>query len=219
MLKAALFDWDGTLADSRKVIVASFLNALTTINCDINNEFIERLIGVGSAETFRKILRASETSFDESLISALVEEKIHNEIDMSANIKLFPGALELLGALHGKVRIGLASMNDRVTIYHLLRTTGTQRFFEVIVTAGEITKSKPNPEIFLKCAIALGIEPHQCVVFEDSIFGVEAAKTAEMACIAVLTGVYSKEELEKAEPDLIIDSLKRKTDIFNLIFR
>jgi beta-phosphoglucomutase-like phosphatase (HAD superfamily) len=110
MLKAALFDWDGTLADSRKVIVASFQNALTTINCDINNEFIERLIGVGSAETFRKILHASETSFDESLISALVEEKIHNEINMSADIKLFPGALELLEALHGKVRIGLAKI-------------------------------------------------------------------------------------------------------------
>jgi beta-phosphoglucomutase len=218
MFKAVLFDWDGTLADSRQVIVASFQKALGAINCRISSEFIERLIGVGSAETFREILRASETSFDDALIRSLVEKKIQNEIEMSADIKLFSGAAELLEALQGKVKVGLASMNDRASLNHLLKTTGTKRFFEAVVTAGDITKSKPNPEIFLKCAATLECDPRECVVVEDSIFGVEAAKTAGMGCIAVLTGVYSRSELEKAKPDLIIESLTEKTRVLNLIF-
>jgi beta-phosphoglucomutase-like phosphatase (HAD superfamily) len=56
------------------------------------------------------------------------------------------------------------------------------------------------------------------VVVEDSVFGVKAAKTAKMGCIAVLTGVYSREELEKANPGLIVDSLKEKSEVLNFIF-
>jgi HAD superfamily hydrolase (TIGR01509 family) len=138
---------------------------------------------------------------------------------MSANIKLLPGVLELLEALQGRVNVGLASMNDRASINQLLKLTGTQRFFDVVVTAGDIAKPKPNPEIFLKCALNLKSTPNKCVVFEDSIFGVEAAKTAEMGCIAVLTGVYSRKELMKAKPDLIVDSLEEKNEIFNLVFQ
>jgi len=219
MFKAVLFDWDGTLADTRQVVVASFQKALTSIHCTVSNEFIERLIGVGSAETFKEILRASKTSFDEPLIQSLVEKKIQNEINMGSKVKLFPGALELLEALQGKVKVGLASMNDRPVINHLLKTTGTKRFFEAVLTAADIAKSKPNPEIFLKCATSLGCEPRECLVVEDSIFGVEAAKTAEMGCIAVLTGVYSQGELEKAKPDLIVGSLRAQTSVLNLIFR
>jgi HAD superfamily hydrolase (TIGR01509 family) len=218
MFEAVIFDWDGTLADSRHVIVDSFQKALSTIHCNISSEFIERLIGVGSAETFREIIRASKTGFNEPLIKSLVEKKIQNEIEMSANIRLFPGALALLEALQGRVKVGLASMNDPEAIKHLLKTTSTQRFFDVVVTAGDIAKPKPNPEIFLKCAVKLASEPRKCVVFEDSILGVEAAKAAEMGCIAVLTGVYSRNELKKAKPDLIVDSLTEKIKILNLIF-
>ena len=218
MFEAVIFDLDGTLADSRQVIVDSFQKALTAIHCKISDAFIERLIGVGSAETFREILRASGTRFDEHLIKSLVEKKIQNEIEMSTNIKLFPGVLELLEALQGKVKVGLASMNDRASINQLLKLTGTQRFFDVVVTAGDIAKPKPNPEIFLKCALKLGNKPAECVVVEDSIFGVKAAKTAKMSCIAVLTGVYSQKELKKANPDLIVPSLREKSSILKFIF-
>jgi len=218
MFEAVIFDWDGTLADTRQVVVASFQKALSEVHCKISDEFIERLIGIGSAETFREIMRASQTNFDETLIRRLVEKKIQNELEMSDKVKMFSGSLELLEALRGKVKLGLASMNDRAVINHLLKITNTQRFFDIVVTAGDIVKSKPNPEIFLKCALKLGSKPDKCVVVEDSIFGVEAAKTAKMGCIAVLTGVYSQKELKKANPDVIVDSLKEKTEVLNFIF-
>jgi len=138
---------------------------------------------------------------------------------MSDNVKLFDGSLDLLEHLQGKVKLGLASMNDRKVINNLLKMTNMQRFFAVTLTAGDISNPKPNPEIFLKCAHKLRSSPERCVVVEDSIFGVKAAKTAKMDCIAVLTGVYSREELKKAKPDLIVDSLKEKSEILNFIFR
>lgn len=219
MFEAVIFDWDGTLADTRQVVVASFQKALSEVHSKISDKFIERRIGIGSAETFREMLRSSQTSFDEALIRSLVKKKIQNEIEMSSKVKLFAGALELLESLHGKVKLGLASMNDRAVISHMLKMTDTQRFFDKVVTADDIVNPKPNPEIFLKCALKLRSKPDKCVVVEDSIFGVEAAKAAKMGCIAVVTGVYSQKELKKAKPDLIIDSLKEKNDVLSFIFR
>jgi HAD superfamily hydrolase (TIGR01509 family) len=218
MFEAAIFDWDGTLADTRQVVVASFQKALSCTHCKTSDKIIERLIGIGSVETFREILRSSNTGFDERLIKSLVKKKIQNEIELSGKVKLFAGAIALLEALHGKVKLGLASMNDRAVINHMLKTTNTQKFFDVFVTADDIAEPKPDPEIFLKCALELGSKPDKCVVFEDSIFGVKAAKTAKMSCIAVLTGVYSQKELEKAKPDLVVNSLKEKNEILNFLF-
>jgi len=218
MFEAVIFDWDGTLADTRQVVVASFQKALSDIHCKISDEFIERRIGIGSAETFREILRSSKMRFDETLIKRLVEKKIQNEIEMSGYVKLFDGSLDLLEHLQGKVKLGLASMNDRDVISNLLKITGTQRFLDVILTADDVSEPKPDPEIFLKCARKLRSSPERCVVVEDSVFGVKAAKTAKMGCIAVLMGVYSRGELEKASPDLIVDSLKGKSEVLNFIF-
>jgi len=219
MFEAVIFDWDGTLADTRQVIVTSFQKALSDVKCRISDEFIERLIGIGSAETFREILRSSRTSFDETLIKRLVEKKVQNEIEMSAAVKLFDGSLDLLEHLQGKVKLGLASMNDQKAIDHLLKTTNIHKFFGAILTADDISKPKPDPEIFLKCALKLKSKPDKCVVFEDSIFGVEAAKKARMGCIAVLTGVYSRKELKNAGADLVVSSLSEKEAILHFVLK
>jgi len=219
MFEAVIFDWDGTLADTRQVVVSSFQKALRAVHCEISGEFIERRIGIGSAQTFREILRSSKIRFDETLIKSLVEKKIKNEIEMSGDVKLFVGSLDFLEGLQGKVKLGLASMNDREFIDYLLKTTNIQRFFDAVVTADDISNPKPNPEIFLKCALKLRSSQEKCVVVEDSIFGVEAAKKARMGCIAVLTGVYSRTELENAGADLLVSSLREKEAILRFVLK
>lgn len=213
MFEAVIFDWDGTLADTSQVVVASFQKALSDIHCKISGEFIERRIGIGSKETFREILQASKMRFDETLIKSLAEKKIQTEIKLSGGVKLFDGSLELLESLQGKLKLGLASMNDREVIDHMLKTTNTQRFFDATLTANDISNSKPDPEILFKCALKLGTRPERCVVVEDSIFGVGAAKNARMSCIAVQTGIYSRTELVNAGADLIVSSLTKKEAI------
>jgi beta-phosphoglucomutase len=205
--KAAIFDWDGTLADTRKVIVLSFQKTLKESNLSVSDEYIERRIGIGAAETFREILQSAKRQVNEGLVERLVERKSQLEIELTSQIKLFPGARSLLEALRGKLKVGLASMNNRSIIMHLVEANNLTKYFETTLTAESISLSKPNPEIFLKTAEKLKTNPELCVVLEDSIFGVKAAKSGGMGCIAVTTGVYSRAELEREKADLVVDSL------------
>jgi beta-phosphoglucomutase len=207
MLEAAIFDWDGTLADTRKTIDISFQRALKEISLTVPTQYIERRIGIGAAETFRAILEAANRRVDEKVVKRLVEQKSKIQIQLADEVTLFDGGRELLSALHGKVKIGLASMNNRNVIMHLLQAKGLVDCFDVVLTVEAVTHSKPDPEIFLKTAQQLKAKPEACVVFEDSIFGVKAARAAGMSCIAVSTGVYSGKELEEEKPDLVVESL------------
>jgi beta-phosphoglucomutase len=207
MFEAAIFDWDGTLADTRKVIVISFQKTLNEINIEVSSEYIERRIGIGAAETFRDVMRSNKMPVNEKLVQHLVERKSQLEIELIPQVKLFPGARELLEVLCGKLKVGLASMNNHSVIFHMVEANGLKKYFVVILTADSVSHSKPNPEIFLKTASELRISPEKCVVFEDSIFGVKAAKSAKMGCVAVTTGVYSEEELKAEHPDLVVKTL------------
>jgi beta-phosphoglucomutase len=208
MFEAVIFDWDGTLADTRRVIVISFQKAAAEANLKVSNEYIERRIGIGAADTFRDILRSANLQVDEPLVQRLVDRKSQFEIEMTSQVKLFPGAIELLEALRGRVKMGLASMNNRAVIMHMVQANNLGQYFQTILTAESISHSKPNPEIFLKTAVELNESPQTCVVLEDSIFGVKAAKSGGMSCIAVTTGVYSRVELEREKPDLLVKTLE-----------
>jgi beta-phosphoglucomutase len=207
MFEAAIFDWDGTLADTRRVIVISFQKALKEINLEVPVPYIERRIGIGASETFREILHAANRRVDEAIVKQLVETKSKVQIQLAEEIKLFEGTRELLAALQGKMKVGLASMNNRPVIMHLLQINDLAYCFDTVLTVEAVSYSKPDPEIFLKTAEQLKAKPGACVVFEDSIFGVEAAKAAGMSCIATTTGVYSSQELEKEKADLVVKSL------------
>lgn len=208
MFEAAIFDWDGTLADTRHPIVVSFHRALKEIGLDVSTEYIERRIGIGASETFRDILRSQGRVVDDVLVKQLVARKSEVQVELANEVKLFEGAEELLARLQGKMHVALASMNNRTVIGHLIEVKGLKKYFAYVMTGDRVSHSKPDPEIFLKTASELNVKPDRCVVFEDSIFGVKAAKSAGMRCIAVTTGVYSKEELNREKPDLIVKSLK-----------
>jgi beta-phosphoglucomutase len=208
MFEAVIFDWDGTLADTRKQIVISFQKALKEINLEVPTEYIERRIGIGASDTFREILKAANRRVDEKIVKQLVERKSKVQIELASEVKLFEGARELLEALQGKVKVGLASMNNRPIIMHLLQINGLIDCFDTVLTVEAVSSSKPDPEIFLKTASQLKAVPEGSVVLEDSLFGVQAAKAAKMCCIAVTTGVYSEHELKRGNPDLIVKTLK-----------
>jgi len=219
MYKGAIFDWDGTLADTRKAILTSFQQALNTIGIQADPQFIERQIGTGAAHTFKEILQKQNKPYNDQTIKQLIQTKIQTQIKLANTVKLLPGAKNLLQTLQGKTKLALASMNHRPVIDTLLKAKAIGNYFDAIISVEDVHNFKPNPEIFLKAAQKLQLQPTECVVIEDSIFGVQAAKNAGTACIAVLTGVYKKEELEKANPALIVNSLREKTKILNFILQ
>jgi HAD superfamily hydrolase (TIGR01509 family) len=218
MFEAVIFDWDGTLAETTNVVVASFHKVLDPLPITVAKGLIERRTGTSAREIFLEILRDSGVSFTEETVRRLVEKRIEAELEMSDQAKLKEGARDLLKSLKGKVKLALASMNNKPVIDRMLTACELRGFFDVVLSADEVREPKPNPEIFLKCASKLRLQPKQCVVVEDSVFGVRAAKAAKMSCIAVLSGAASKSELEQEHPDIVVASLKEKETILKYIF-
>ena len=217
MFKMVIFDWDGTLADTRDAIIEAFQRVLHNIGCHVTDEFLERQIGIGARNMLKNALRHSGIEYDESLIDRLLREKIEIHLELTHKVRLFEGVTDLLEALKSKVKIALATMSNRRIIEKVLAEKEIMDYFDIIITADEVNDPKPNPEIFLKCAEAAGCRPEDCVVVEDSIFGVMAAKRAGMRCIAIPSGFYSKSELRDLKPDLIVESIKEKNMILKYI--
>jgi HAD superfamily hydrolase (TIGR01509 family) len=214
MFEAVIFDWDGTLADTRKPILHSFHVALKEfVGTDVDDLTVDRLIGIGASKTFQEILRLKQIPFTEDLIRRLVARKIEAEIEVSNQTELFPGAIDLLEALQGKAKLAVASMKNRPIVEYLLDSTKIRKFFQTVVTVEDVAKPKPDPEIFLKAAQMLDCAAEHCVVVEDSVYGVTAAKAAGMNCIGVAQGFYSKAELKTARADLVLPSLLEKSAI------
>ena len=218
MFKAVIFDWDGTLADTKKAVVESFKKVLGEVGCTVSDEFIERRIGTGTSKTLEDVLRYCKITFDDEMLEKLVRKKVRLQTELFEIVNLFEGATELLDALHGRIRIALATMSSRKVIDKLLLEKGIEKYFDVVVTADEVHKPKPDPEIFLVSAIKLNVDPEDCLTVEDSIFGVKAAKAARMKCIAIPSGAYTKEELKNENPDLLVNSIIEKEKILDFIF-
>ena len=119
MYDAVIFDWDGTLADTKDIVVTSFQKVLKQVGCNVADEFIGRLIGIGSRNTFEEALKAQNIPFDEKWIDELVKRKIDMAIGLADGVRLFDGAPELLESLNDRVKIALASMNNK----RIIKTT------------------------------------------------------------------------------------------------
>lgn len=217
MFEAVIFDWDGTLAETTRAVVASFHRVLDELSIKVGEGFIESRTGTSAKEIFLEILRTSHVKFDEETVRNLVNKRIESELKMSYQARLKAGAFDLLESLKGKVKLALASMNNKPVIDRMLKACKLRYFFDVTLSADEVLNPKPDPEIFLKCASELGLKPEQCVVIEDSVYGVKAAKAAGMKCIAVLSGAASKNELEQEQPDITVASLEQKENILKFI--
>jgi beta-phosphoglucomutase len=218
LIKGVILDWDGTLADTKKVAVASFQTVLKSLKINVTDQFIIKRMGTSAREIFKDILKDTGKNFDDEILQDLVKKRIKAEINLSGEVKLNECALHILGSLKTSFKLALATMNNGAVITHLLDSLGIGLYFDVVLSADDVQKSKPDPEIFLKCASRLDLSPDCCAVIEDSIFGVEAAKHSGMKCIAVTTGAYSKEELEKKNADLVVSTLCKKQKIFDLLY-
>lgn len=218
MFKAVIFDFDGTLAETKESIIKAVQKALSDVGCIVDDHFIERRIGIGGRLVIKEALEDNKIPYTDSLIEKLVARAHTARLKFLNNVKVFDGTSELLDALHGRIRIALATMSGRKAIDILLRENGLAKYFEVVISADEVLKPKPEPEIFLKCAEKLGLDPKDCVVVEDSVFGVEAAKMAGMKCIAVTSGAYTAEELRREGSDLVVTSINDKEEILRFLF-
>lgn len=185
---ACIFDLDGTLVDSEPNYKASDGAFLSAYGVRYDEDFNRAVMGRGAVDLFRLI----ERSFPESPLNRLpLEERVRLKDEAyleysRGRTRAFPSMKALVELLHGRgLPLALASGSSPVVIDFALGEAGLSGLFSVIVSAAEVPRGKPEPDIFLETARRLGVRPAACVVFEDSHNGVLAAHAAGMACVAL----------------------------------
>lgn len=194
-VQAAVFDVDGTLVNSLDSITRAWTAWAQEFGVDLTS--LQNYHGLPSRDIVARLV-PEELAFDAwRRVDALEVAEAHD-------IPAYPGAKELLGSIAPE-RVAIATSGTRAVEAERLRAAGITPP-RVFVTVDDISNGKPDPEIFQIAALGLGVEPTDCVVFEDSVAGVQAAKAAGCACVAVLT-TTSREELETAGADIVVASL------------
>ena len=202
--KAMIWDLDGVIADTGPFHFRAWRELVEGKGRNYTKEDFQHGFGLRNDDILQSLFGKLEPEEIE-LLSRKKEEIFRSLI--REDIKPLPGVLQLLGIAHKDgFGIGLASSAPIENVELILSSLGIDKYFDCIVTAGDVRKGKPDPEGFLIAAYRLGVEPSQCLVIEDATAGVEAAKTAGMKCLAV-TNTHPRETLAGA--DLTIDSLEK----------
>ena len=195
MISAAIFDLDGLLADTEGLHCRAYQLALGEINVELDqSEYTEHWIRHGKG-----IVDWVESHGIRSDPDALRRRKSEHYLTLlETSLRPMAGALELLAALNGNLRIALASSSYRDAVDGVLSGLKIAHYFETIVSGLDVARVKPAPDIFLKTAENLGVAPSQCLVLEDAEKGVIAAHSAGMRCIAVSSGLTRHHDFSKA---------------------
>ncbi len=199
MDKALIFDMDGVIVNNDRYHCLSWMEFAKQHDKTVGFDEVKSWFG----STNRTIL---ENLFDNRLDPEQIvrmgreKEEIYRRM-YAADIRPVDGLPEFLGSLGGAYRIGVATSAPTENVEFVLRETGLRAYFEAITDESDIRKGKPDPEIFLKAAGKLGVNPSQCLVFEDSFHGIEAARSAGMHVVGLAT-THKPEDLKNT--DLVI---------------
>lgn len=214
MIRGAIFDMDGTLVDNSAVHVRAFEIFCERYGVRDWQEKLAQAFGMGNDDIMRRIM--PEAVIREKGLAALAEEKeaIYREI-YAPTIRPVEGLADLLGRLRAAgVRLAVGSSGCRTNIDFVLEKCGIEECFDAIVSGDRVARCKPDPEIYLTAAAALGLKPSECVVFEDARAGIESARRAGAGRIVALTTTLAREVLAaETAADVIIDNFADIADL------
>jgi len=187
IMKGCIFDLDGVIVDTAKYHYLAWKKIADEFGFDFTLKDNERLKGVSRMASLDILLSIGgiELGEEEKLKVADKKNKIYLEYILKMTPEeVLPGVKEFLTALREagiKVSLGSASKNART----ILRQVGIERLFDAVADGTNVSKAKPDPEVFLKGAELLGLAPAECLVFEDAVAGIEAAHNGGMKCVGV----------------------------------
>jgi len=183
--RAVLWDMDGTLVDSAEYHWQAWRDTMSREGCPITYEQFQATFGQRNDSILRQWLGEKVTSELWQRIGN-AKEALYRQHVRQHGISALPGALEWIHLLqkHGWVQ-AIASAAPRANIETILEVLRVRECFEAIVSAEDVRRGKPDPEVFLIAAGKLGVTPEHCIVVEDAKHGIEAARAARMKSIGV----------------------------------
>jgi HAD superfamily hydrolase (TIGR01509 family) len=180
--KAYLFDCDGTIADSMPLHYIAWKKALGEWNCEFDEKLFYSWGGMPIAEIIATLNAQRGLKMPVEAVE-LRKESLYYEL--LPQLKVVPEVLEHIEAQHGRIPFAVVSGSTRESVTASLRALKLLDRFDAFVCAGDYAKSKPDPEAFLQAAGKLGVAPKDCLVFEDTEMGIQAATAAGMASVKV----------------------------------
>jgi len=185
MIEAIIFDMDGTLVDTEPFNTEIEKRLFKLNKIEISEEEHQKYIGVASDAMWREIAEQQQLQIP---VSELIEQNHKESLRYLSEVELIPimpGLVDILEKLQAKkYPMAVASSSTPEIIDLILNRTNLKKYFQVILSAEEAGKSKPEPDVFLLAAEKLGIKPVNCLVVEDSENGIKSAQAAGMTCVA-----------------------------------
>jgi HAD superfamily hydrolase (TIGR01509 family) len=181
--QAYLFDCDGTIADSMPLHYVAWKQALGEWGCEFPEDIFYAWGGLPAAEIIARL------GAEQGLVMP-VEDVAHRKealyYELLPQLRAVPEVLEQIELSHGTIPFAVVSGSTRDSVTKSLEVLGILDRFDALVCAGDYAKSKPDPEPFLVAAERLGVAPRDCLVFEDTEMGIQAATAAGMASVKIL---------------------------------
>ncbi len=195
--KAFLFDLNGTMIDDMHYHNIAWHQILNEdLGKDLSYEQVKEQMYGKNSELLDRVFGKNHFTQEEATRISIEKEKRYQEA-FFPQLKLISGLdLFLEKAKQNDVKMAIGSAAITFNIDFVLNNLNLRHYFGAIVSADDVAESKPHPETFLKGAQQLGVDPAECIVFEDAPKGVEAAHNAGMPCI-VLTTMHNKEEFSQ----------------------
>ena len=181
--QAYLFDCDGTIADSMPLHYIAWKQALSEQSCDFPEDLFYKWGGM----PVHKIISAlNERHGLQMPVESVAVRKENLYYEYLPKLTAVPEVLEVIELHHGSLPFAVVSGSTRESVTASLESLNLLDKFQTLVCAGDYQRSKPHPEAFLKAAERLGVAPENCLVFEDTAMGIEAATAAGMASVKIL---------------------------------
>ena len=213
MLHAVIFDFNGIIVDDEPIHFELFQKVFAEEGIELGKEaYYARYLGFDDRGAFSFGYRERGRELSDAKLAELIERKaVYYQDAIRNHVAIFPGVKELVAELAKSLPLAVASGALRHEIETILATAGLIQHFKAIVSAEDVQRGKPEPDIFLKALAGLNanngsaIQAGECVVIEDSKEGIKGARRAGMKCLAV-TNSHAAELL--GEADAIVKSLE-----------
>jgi beta-phosphoglucomutase len=217
MLRAVIFDFNGILVDDEPIHLELFRKVLEEEGLSLTDEdYYARYLGMDDRGCFRAVFKDRGRPLDDATLAKLIQRKAgYYRESIATRTVIFPGVETLVPALAQRLPLAVASGALREEIEMILKGVGLKEFFQVIVSAEDVSDGKPHPEIFVKALREINrvgarneaIRSSECLVVEDSKEGILAAHRAGIKCLAV-SNSHPADELRA---EAVVGSLEEVT--------